>query len=318
MATGDASVVAVLDQTHDFSRSSRKGTHGWTTKSTPTAALKRRRHGWSVEDVACDRSPSMEYARNARGAPHRSGSLSLDYDPFCPSAAEGQLAENRSTRPDLQDEYGNKVRGNEKFDSRIPSGEGRRSEDLRIGSNRTQLQRLGPPGDGPRGVSSSPVEQVTSDVKIAPRISIHSGRPDHISQGSHSKNVSPLAAPANLAPCKEAVGAERDVNDAGAAGDNHEDGWFYHNAYSYLSGPFTLEVLREGFNVSFLPGDLVVYHRQDGAYSAPQKLKMLIGAPTASLQLLHSRPREYMPEQVKVFCKFSVVFFEIRALLEEF
>lgn len=263
MATEDPSVVRVLDQTHEFHRSSHEGDHGWTARPTPTAVSKRRRHGWSVEDV--------------------------DYDPFRPCDMEESRA--GSTRPELPPEYGTKIRFNEKFDPhRAYSGDGR---DLQNGISRIQLQRLGPLEDGSRLVLSSPVE----GVKNSSRISTHAGRPDHISQ----KNVSPLAAPAILVPCKETVGLERDASDAGAAaGDNHENGWFYCNAYNYFSGPFTLEILREGFNVSFLPGELVVYYRQDGVYSAPQELKMLIDATTVSSQFVNSSQQVKTPRNLYV------------------
>lgn len=303
MTTEDPS-VHVLDQTHDLHRPSHDGDHGWTSRPTSTAVLKGRitgRHEWSSEDVARAHSPSMEYSRHGRGAPHRTGCLGSDYDPFRPGEMEERLTENRtgSTRPEPPPEYDNKTMSNEKFDHRAYSGGGRRNQDLQNGNTRIQLQRLGPPGDGSRRVLSSPVEGVIADIENSSRISTHAGRSDNIAHNLQSKNVSPVATPTNLAPHKETVGTERDGSDAGAAGGNHENGWFYCNAYNYLSGPFTLEILRQGFNVNFLPGELVVYYRQDGVYSAPQELKVLIDAPTISSQFVNSRPHELADQQVK-------------------
>ena len=134
---------------------------------------------------------------------------------------------------------------------------------------------------------------VNSDVKNALELS---ERPGSISLNVQSKNVYPSATPVALTPSNTTVGTEADGSGGVAVGGNHENGWFYYNAYNYLSGPFSLEVLREGFNVGFLPGELIVYYRQDGAYSAPHELKVLIGSPTVSSQFANSAPQD----QVKV------------------
>jgi len=234
------------------------------------------------------------------------GCLGSDYDPFHPGEMEGRLTENRakSTRPEPPPENGNKTRLN---DHRTYSGDGRRNQDLQNGNTRIQLQGGGPPADGCRRDLSSPVEGVAADVKNSSKLSTHTRRPDHNSHNLQSKNVPPLASP--LAPCKETVGTERNVSDAEAATGNHENGWFYCNAYNYLSGPFTLEILRQGFNVSFLPGELVVYYRQDGVYSAPQELKTLIDAPSVSSQFVNSRPHELSQQQVKASRNLYVMYF---------
>lgn len=140
----------------------------------------------------------------------------------------------------------------------------------------------------------------TSDVKNTLESSTYAEKPGSISRNLQSKNVYPSATPVTIAPGKKTVGAERDGTGAVAASDNHENGWFYYNAYNYLSGPFPLEVLREGFNVGFLPGELIVYHRQEGAYSASRELKVLIGPPTVSSQFANSTPNEPTRDQVKV------------------
>ncbi|KAG0599004.1 hypothetical protein M758_12G119300 [Ceratodon purpureus] len=157
------------------------------------------------------------------------------------------------------------------------------------------------PGDGTPSNEDKEQElrhDATSDGKNVPKSSSYVERPGSNLHNLESKNAHPSASPVALTPSKTTDGTERDGNGAEAAGGNHENGWFYYNAYNYLSGPFTLEVLREGFNVGFLPGELVVYYRQDGAYSASQELKVLIGPPTVPSQLANSTPKEHLPDQV--------------------
>jgi hypothetical protein len=226
----------------------------------------------SLEDGTCALSSSMESARYKRESSHRNNDFQMP-----PLHSRGEDALVSRSRSGIS-EGGSGDSGSE-YDPFHP-GEGTPSNE---------------------NVKKELHHDATSGVKNVLKSSKHAERPGSISHTLQSKNVQPSATPAGLTPTNTTVGTERDGSGAVEAGGNYENGWLYYNAYNYLSGPFTLEVLREGFNVGFLPGELVVYYRQDGVYSASQELKVLIGPPTVPSQITNSTPKEHSRDQVMVF-----------------
>jgi len=62
------------------------------------------------------------------------------------------------------------------------------------------------------------------------------------------------------------------------------DGWVYYNAYRQLTTPYTIDALKEGFAVGYLPGELFLYYRQAGKYSEPVELKSIVGGAPAVIE----------------------------------
>lgn len=62
------------------------------------------------------------------------------------------------------------------------------------------------------------------------------------------------------------------------------DGWVYYNANRQLTTPYTIDALKEGFAVGYLPGELFLYYRQAGKYSEPVELKSIIGGAPAVIE----------------------------------
>lgn len=62
------------------------------------------------------------------------------------------------------------------------------------------------------------------------------------------------------------------------------DGWVYYNAYQQLTTPYTIDALKEGYAVGYLPGELSLYYRQAGKYSEPVELKSIVGGAAAVLE----------------------------------
>ena len=92
-----------------------------------------------------------------------------------------------------------------------------------------------------------------------------------------------------------------------SANDSNGAGWLYYTANNVLCGPYSIDILRRGFENNLLPGSLILYYFEGGLYTGPYELKAIIGTvpsqtgtgreqvPTSgtSEQVLHSQTLLY-------------------------
>ena len=62
-----------------------------------------------------------------------------------------------------------------------------------------------------------------------------------------------------------------------SANDSNGAGWLYYTANNVLCGPYSIDILRRGFENNLLPGSLILYYFEGGLYTGPYELKAIIG-----------------------------------------
>lgn len=121
--------------------------------------------------------------------------------------------------------------------------------------------------------ASSAIERT---LEVSEMISVE--KAEHAESSYKSKDMASKETPRNLKQSGGIVHPVRPEGGAVSANDSNGAGWLYYTANNVLCGPYSIDILRRGFENNLLPGSLILYYFEGGLYTGPYELKAIIGA----------------------------------------